>query len=166
MKTVARIRISGKSQQELTQLYRGLGEAYPKFFKMDALSRLGYVATEMLLRSLPEERFVPRDDRAVVFCGRCGSLSCDLHYQDSLREEAYFPSPALFVYTLPNIVTGEVAIRNKYYGETCFYAMSSYDREEIKRIMRSTLTDCPEVLGGWLDVTPGGAFEAEVELNS
>ena len=45
-------------------------------------------------------------------------------FQETIQHaDSYYPSPALFVYTLPNIVTGEIAIRNKYYGETSFVGL-------------------------------------------
>nr|MBP6316033.1 hypothetical protein [Chitinophagaceae bacterium] len=46
------------------------------------------------------------------------SLSTDRNYQPSM---ASIPSPALFVYTLPNIVMGEIAIRNQFKGENTFF---------------------------------------------
>ena len=51
----------------LTELYRAHVGDYPKFFKMDTLSKLGFVASELLLQAEGAERFVPREDRAVVF---------------------------------------------------------------------------------------------------
>ena len=38
----------------LTELYRTYVNDYPKFFKMDELSKLGFIASELLLRNEPE----------------------------------------------------------------------------------------------------------------
>ena len=97
---------------DLTALYRARVGDYPKFFKMDTACKLGFLLAEQLA---DEPRFTPREDRAVLMFSTCGSLCNDRHYEETVRE---FPSPSLFVYTLPNIITGEIAIRNKYEGET------------------------------------------------
>ena len=77
------------------------------------------MASELLLQAEGAERFVPREDRAVVFFNRSASLQADTAYQATIQDpDNFYPSPAAFVYTLPNIVTGEIAIRNKYFGET------------------------------------------------
>src|SRR3712207_7060242 len=45
-------------------------------------------------------------------------------YEQTICHRAqFFPSPSVFVYTLPNIVTGEIAIRNHYHGETHFFVI-------------------------------------------
>ena len=96
----------------------------PKFYKMDPLCRLGFVASELLLQAEGDRRDTPRDDRAIILFNRSSSIQADEAYQASIQDaEDYFPSPAAFVYTLPNIVTGEIAIRNHYQGETSFYIL-------------------------------------------
>jgi hypothetical protein len=137
----------------LTEVYRKGINDYPKFFKMDALSKLGFIATEMLLKDEPG-RFVPREDRAVVFLSRCGSLCDDVNYQKTISDaNNYFPSPSVFVYTLPNIVTGEVAIRNKYFGETCSIITEKLDAGTLVHTISDAFQDeaTTSVIGGWLD---------------
>ena len=106
---------------DLTALYRAAVGDYPKFFKMDTACKLGFLLAEQLA---DEPRFMPREDRAVLMFSTCGSLCNDRHYEETVRE---FPSPSLFVYTLPNIITGEIAIRNKYEGETSAYVLERFD---------------------------------------
>ena len=151
----------------LTELYRAHVGDYPKFFKMDTLSKLGFVASEMLLKDEGEERFVPREDRAVVLFNRTASLQADTNYQATIQDpENFFPSPAAFVYTLPNIVTGEIAIRNKYYGETSFIVMESCDAQIMARQLMNAFQDpmTQSILGGWLDCTDENHFEARLFL--
>ena len=83
------------SGTDLSALYRERVGDYPKFFKMDLSSKLGFLLTEMLVGGDPD-RFEPRDDRAVLMFSRWGCLSNDRRYEETVRE---FPSPALFVYT-------------------------------------------------------------------
>ena len=98
----------------LTEIYRSRVNDYPKFFKMDELSKLGFIASELLLQA-EGDRHQDSEDRAVILFNRSSSVTNDRKYQDTIqRPDDYFPSPALFVYTLPNIVTGEIAIRNGY----------------------------------------------------
>ena len=151
----------------LTELYRAHVGDYPKFFKMDTLSKLGFVASEMLLKDEVQERFVPREDRAVVLFNKTASLQADTNYQATIQDpENFFPSPAAFVYTLPNIVTGEIAIRNKYYGETSFIVVESCDAHIMARQLMNAFQDpmTQSILGGWLDCNDENHFEARLFL--
>jgi 3-oxoacyl-[acyl-carrier-protein] synthase-1 len=151
----------------LTELYRAYVGNYPKFFKMDTLSKLGFVASEMLLKDEGQERFVPREERAVVFFNKTASLQADTYYQATIQDpENFFPSPAAFVYTLPNIVTGEIAIRNKYFGETSFIVMETCDAQIMARQLMNAFQDpiTQSILGGWLDCNDENHFEARLFL--
>ena len=151
----------------LTELYRTCVGDYPKFFKMDTLCKLGFVASELLLQAEGAPRFEPREDRAVVFFNRSASLQADTAYQATIQDpENFFPSPAAFVYTLPNIVTGEIAIRNKYYGETSFLVLEEYDESIVARELQNAFLDpmTKSILGGWLDCTDENHFEAHIFL--
>lgn len=146
----------------LTELYRNYVGDYPKFFKMDALCKLGFVASELLLGK-DENRFVPCEDRAIVLFNRSGSLNADTHFQATIQDkENYFPSPAVFVYTLPNIVTGEIAIRNKYYGETSFIVMDQNDPQVMARQLQNAFLDgdTKSILGGWINCDNDNLFDA------
>ena len=151
----------------LTELYRTHVSDYPKFFKMDTLSKLGFVASELLLQAEGGERFVAREDRAVVFFNRSASLQADTAYQATIQDpDNFYPSPAAFVYTLPNIVTGEIAIRNKYFGETSFIVLPENDPQILARELQNAFFDpmTTSVLGGWLDCTDENHFEANIFL--
>lgn len=158
-----------KGSALLTELYRNHVGDYPKFFKMDTLCKLGFVASELLLQAEGEPRFVPREDRAIILFNRNASLQADTAYQATIQDpDNFFPSPAAFVYTLPNIVTGEIAIRNKYYGETSFFVMEDCDENimarELTHIWQDPMTK--SILGGWLDCVDENHFEAHILLLS
>ena len=121
----------------LTELYRQEVGDYPKFFKMDTLSKLGFLLAERLVKD-DKDRFTPREDRAVLVFSREGCVANDCHYVRSMED---FPSPALFVYTLPNIVAGEIAIRNKYEGETSAYVLERFDQSRIMALVREAFQD-------------------------
>lgn len=146
--------------------YRSLQIDYRKFYKMDALSKLGFLASEWLLKGFDREQ--PKEDMGIVLFNRSASLEADAAYQETIRdEENFFPSPAEFVYTLPNIVTGEIAIRNKIFGETMFYVLPAFQPETICNIVDDTLTatGMRYVLAGWPEVN-GDTFDGRMLLCS
>jgi len=153
MKINKQIKLSFKNSTEITELYRSLQIDYPKFFKMDGLSKLGLLASEMILKD-DDNRFAPREDVAIVCFNSASSLDMDTQYQETINDnENYFPSPALFVYTLPNIVNGEIAIRNKFFGETFFYICKKFDATQIVRTVKNTFQDknTTTVLAAWIE---------------
>lgn len=151
----------------LTSLYKKYAGDYPKYYKMDGLCRLGFVASELLLQAEGKERFTPCEDRAVVLFNHSSSISADRKYLESIQDENnYYPSPSVFVYTLPNIVTGEIAIRNLYHGETSFYILPHKDEQQMREAIESTFVDTTtqSVLTGWIDYEDEHHFEAELRI--
>ena len=90
------------STADISGLYREFIGDYPKFFKMDSLCKLGFIGAELLLKGMDAQ---DKENAAIVMFNRNGSLVTDRNYQKTITEDNYFPSPALFVYTLSNIVT-------------------------------------------------------------
>ena len=154
----------GEGKALLTDLYKRYIDNYPKFYKMDPLCRLGFVASELLLQAEGDRRDTPRDDRAIILFNRSSSIQADEAYQASIQDaEDYFPSPAAFVYTLPNIVTGEIAIRNHYQGETSFYILPERNDQLMQQILDASLGDktTKSILGGWIDYEDDENFVAK-----
>lgn len=117
-----------KESAWLTDIYRHLGIQYPKFFKMDNLCKAGFLASEFAMKGTNLEPSEEKRDWSVLLFNRSSSLDNDQNYQKTIADSSnYFPSPAVFVYTLSNIVTGEIAIRNKIMGESCSYIMEKFD---------------------------------------
>ena len=133
-------------------VYEQAGIDYRRFYKMDALSKLGFLASEILLAGSDREH--PKPDMGIIFFNKSSSLEADINYQKTIQDKYnFFPSPADFVYTLPNIVAGEIAIRNKIYGETTFYVLNRFSAE-IDRIVEDAFCygGIDYVLTGWVDV--------------
>ncbi len=154
-------------QRLLTAIYKQEIGDYPKFYKMDGLCRLGFVASELLLQAEGKSRFEERDDRAVVLFNRSSSISSDKKYLESIHDkDNFFPSPSVFVYTLPNIVTGEIAIRNHYHGETSFYILPSKDEAQMQEVLETISMDSEtkSVLAGWIDYEDENHFEADLMI--
>ena len=159
--------VNATGKDLLKALYHQYVGDYPKFYKMDGLSRLGFVASELLLQAEGRERFVPCDDRAVIFFNHSSSISADRKYLESIADpDNFFPSPSVFVYTLPNIVTGEIAIRNHYYGETSFYILSERSEQQMEAILHASCLDpaTKSILTGWIDYEDDDHFVAEIKI--
>lgn len=160
----------GKQSSLLTALYKQIIGNYPKYYKMDGLCRLGFVASELLLKAERDEGSFTEDTnktRAIVFFNRSSSIASDKKYLASIAEkDNYFPSPSVFVYTLPNIVTGEIAIRNGYHGETSFYILPHKNEFLMQDIIETTFMDeqTTSVLTGWLDYEDSEHFEADLYI--
>lgn len=160
----------GKQSSLLTALYKQIMGNYPKYYKMDGLCRLGFIASELLLKAERAEGSFTEDinkTRAIVFFNRSSSIASDKKYLASIAEkDNYFPSPSVFVYTLPNIVTGEIAIRNGYHGETSFYILPHKNDLLMQDIIETTFMDeqTTSVLTGWLDYEDSEHFEADLYI--
>ena len=107
------------------------------------------MASEMVLKD--EEN----KNTALVFANRSSSLDTDMKYQESISSaENYFPSPAVFVYTLPNICLGEISIRHQLQTENAFFVMDEFDETFMNlyasQLLKSGKTD--QVLCGWVEL--------------
>ena len=157
---------------QLTELYRTHIGDWPKFYKMDTLSKAGFVATELLLKKVGERRCDSEEfirSRAIVLFGSTASLCADRNYQETIQDrDNYYPSPALFVYTLPNIVTGEIAIRNHWRGETSFYVLEAPDAAQMAFHLSCAFQDADteSILAGWVDSRMNDDFQVFMTLIS
>lgn len=148
----------------LTSLYKQMIGNYPKFYKMDGLSRLGFVASEILLNA---EKGETDKERAIIFFNHSSSIASDRNYKESINDkDNYFPSPSIFVYTLPNIVTGEIAIRNHFHGETSFFILPDKDERMMEEILQASCRDAQSksFLTGWIDYEDERHFEADLKI--
>jgi 3-oxoacyl-[acyl-carrier-protein] synthase II len=154
----------------LTSIYKQLINDYPKYYKMDGLCRLGFVASELLLQAEKAESEVDNSvtkERAIILFNHTSSISSDKRYLASIADkDNFFPSPSVFVYTLPNIVTGEIAIRNGYHGETSFYILPQRDEKQMNEVIETAFVDrkTKSVLTGWLDYEDNENFEADMYI--
>src|SRR5690554_4754805 len=79
----------------MKEFYKNLDISYPKFYKMDDLCKLAFIGSEIMLEDTKEKNI------ALLFSNSEASLDTDIRHQQSISsKEEYFPSPAVFVYTL------------------------------------------------------------------
>ena len=114
-------------------LYRSLGISYPKFFKMDRISKLGFIATELLMQVVDTN--IDKDTVALLLTTADGCLEIDEKFEASRND---IPSPALFVYTLPNIIAGEICIKNGFKGEQMVW-VAEQENEHLTEIYLNSL---------------------------
>lgn len=150
-------------------IYKFLDLTYPKFYKMDILSKYGFLASEMLISNQESLKTYEDDAVALIFANSNSSTLTDLKYQETIAAEKPSPSPSLFVYTLPNILLGEIAIRNKWFGENMFFVLPSFDAEFLANYAAAILknSDTKACLIAWVDVkeNKNDVFLCSIEKN-
>lgn len=136
-----------------------------KFYKMDDLCKLGYMATAFLLAEQEEKTGCNPLEIGVVLANRSSSLDTDLRHQHLIDTSGdRGASPAIFVYTLPNVVMGELCIRYRIQGENTFFIADAYPdtfiHEYVRIVMeKQKLKAC---LAGWCELLEGH-YEARFE---
>jgi hypothetical protein len=108
-------------------LYKKLGINYPKYYKMDHLCKLAFLSCEYLLKSAGEIH-IPAEQISVLLANSGSTIDTDLNFIESIRS---IPSPAIFVYTLPNIAIGELCIRNGWKGEDIFLIHNGFNASSL-----------------------------------
>lgn len=149
----------------VTEIFKKYLADGSRFFKMDLYSRLAYVGTSLLAKdalgaSDPE-------DRAMVIFTQNGSVLADRkHLSTFANPDEFFPSPAVFINTLPNVVLGEIAVKNTIKGETTLVILPARDEKAMQRIIDATVSATrPSVLiCGWVDCDAEDSFIADIKL--
>lgn len=129
-------------------LYEWVAPGYPKFYKMDMQSRLGFLASEILKK---DAQIRDPENTALVLSNADASADTDRRFSNSIRTMA---SPALFVYTLPNIVAGEICIRHALKGENAFFITDEFDSALMADYVDSLFdnTETQACIAGWVNV--------------
>ncbi len=153
---------SKEHHQFLKRIYRHYGIDYPKFFKMSPLSKLGFLASELLLAGIDLSETAP-GRVSVVVANSSSSLHTDQIYQGTIDSK---PSPAIFVYTLPNILVGEICIRHGFKGEGIFFVQREFEKDFIFGYVESLLkAGQSEIsLAGWVELDINGVYLADLYL--
>ena len=136
--------------KEPQELYRLNGYSYMKFFKMDTLCKWAWLGAEELFADNSMLAGVDKSKVAVVLMTSSGCIDVDKKYKATM---ANVPSPALFVYTLPNIMLGEICIRHGFKGEQLCLVSKEFDAEEISFWVNDLLNNrgMEACICGWVD---------------
>jgi hypothetical protein len=131
------------------EAYQNQRMTYPKFHKMDYVSKLGILASQALMEGKLLEN---KEDVALLFSNAESSGHTDSRYYETL---ATTPLPSLFVYTLPNIVMGEICIKFGFKGEQTFFVTPHFDAELMVEYASLMLAQ-PHIKAcvvGWVEVS-------------
>jgi hypothetical protein len=125
--------------------------SYLKFFKMDDLCKLAFVASETLLKNRKLSEQYGSENVSLVFANKSSSLDTDIKYYQTVKE---FPSPSLFVYTLPNIMLGEISIRQKFKGKNAFFIFQAFQADFLCNYATRLINDqkAKAVVIGWVEL--------------
>jgi 3-oxoacyl-[acyl-carrier-protein] synthase-1 len=169
-RTEIKIRTGGRAEYHFTgdvdhflsEEYHRMHIDYPKFFKMDRLAKAAFLLAEQLL-DVDEDN----ENTGVFLVNSTASTDTDKVYADTIRDDAYFPSPAHFVYTLPNISIGEICIRQHIFGENLFFVASDEENSPLNSYLLQAFAHNPKMkraLTGWMEVGPDHCF-AHAEMH-
>jgi hypothetical protein len=145
---------AGDYRKFIRATYKHFNTDYPKFFKMDTLSKLGFMSVEILLKGLELSTHYAPERIGLILTNASSSLEVDEKHNESIRDrDNYFPSPSNFVYTLPNIMAGEAAIRHVFRGENTVLISKEFDAGLIHDItglaFETSSVDC--CICGWTE---------------
>lgn len=146
----------------IREAFKGLEEENMKFYKMDNLCKLGYIATGYLLK---DKHFDP-EEIGIILANSSGSLDTDIDHEKIIGEQGdAMASPAVFVYTLANVVLGEICIHYKIKGENTFFVSEGHETEKMtkyieKAMERGNLHYC---ITGWCELI-GNKYKAIFNL--
>lgn len=160
------VRITPQSG-ELDGIYRSHAWDYPRFYKMDTMSKLLFAATELLLAGCQPEGD-GCETAVLLFNASSSVLSDRRHIASFCGKEGFFPSPSVFLYTLPNVAVGEIAIRHGIKGETTLMILDGRNEALMDAVVDATLmaSDVKNVITGWLDCPAEDDYIADLKLLS
>jgi hypothetical protein len=115
---------------------------------------LATLAAECILKDTWLYELTDKSNLAVVLANASSSLVTDANYQRTITDPGnYFPSPSLFVYTLPNITIGEICLKHKIYGENVFFISQKFDANILYFYVNELFenTNTQQCITGWVE---------------
>ncbi len=146
----------------LLLVYHHFDINYSRFYKMDKLCKLGWLASEILLKDSYKKDNYRAQDVGLILSNANSSLDTDQKYMESVND---IPRSSLFVYTLPNIVTGEICIRNNFKGEDAFFLFDGFNAAFIENYVNNLLDNnvLQACICGWIELV-GDEYKAVLFL--
>lgn len=145
------------------EIYKQLELKYPKFYKMDPLSKLAFIAASVLIENNTSE---VEENTAIVLANKSSCIDIDRQHIESIMDEDHFyPSPATFVYTLPNIAIGEISIRYQLKSENSFFIFDRFPSQFFADYSNHLIDEgiSKNVICGWVEKN-NEAFEAFIYI--
>ncbi len=141
----------------IREAFKSRGESNLKFYKMDDFCKLGYVASAWAFDGLE----YGEEECGLILSGRYGCLDTDIKHQEIIDAEGDLSaSPAVFVYTLPNVVAGEISIRHHVKGENTWFWSEDGTMSDIREyaILATQSQNLKYCVIGHLDFLKGEYF--------
>ncbi len=141
----------------IREAFKSRGESNLKFYKMDDFCKLGYVASAWAFDGLE----YGEEECGLILSGRYGCLDTDIKHQEIIDAEGdASASPAVFVYTLPNVVAGEISIRHHVKGENTWFWSEDGTMSDIREyaILAAQSQNLKYCVVGHLDFLKGEYF--------
>lgn len=132
------------------KIYKQEEMNYPKFFKMDNLCKLSILTAEFILNSVKNKT----ENTAIVLSNNASSLDTDRKHQQSIQNmDSFYPSPSVFVYTLPNIAIGEISIKHQFKSENAFFVSEKINEQLLYDYTTVLIANkkSNSVLCGWVN---------------
>ncbi len=129
---------------------------------MDPLCKLAWLASEVLLKDgFQKENYQP-EEIGLLLTNANASLDTDSKYLETTKDIA---SPSVFVYTLPNIMIGEISIRNHFKGESAFFVFEKFDAGFLEQYVNNLLNNdiLQACICGWVELL-GNEYKAALYL--
>lgn len=148
-------------KQFIKSVYKHYGIGFPKFYKMDGLSKLAFMTSELLLMGRDIKLRYKPEEIGIVLINSSSTLDTDDRFNDTITDKSnYFPSPAVFVYTLPNIMVGEISIRNKIMGENITFIAEKYNPQFLSEYVNILMISgkMQGCICGWVEFERTGSF--------
>lgn len=141
--------------------YKFLDCKYSKFYKMDNLCKMAFLGVELLVKGIDID--FPAESTALLLANSGSTIDTDINFVNTIDK---IPSPAIFVYTLPNIAAGELSIRYGWKGENLFLISDDFKSEEmyenIQMLFAGSNTEV--CVTGWIDYLSDKDYRASVWL--
>ena len=141
----------------IREAFKSREESNLKFYKMDDFCKLGYVASAWAFDGLE----YGEEECGLILSGRYGCLDTDIKHQEIIDAEGdSSASPAVFVYTLPNVVAGEISIRHHVKGENTWFWSEDETMSDIREyaVLAAQSQNLKYCVIGHLDFLKGEYF--------
>jgi hypothetical protein len=162
--TVYNAESSLKLNDFLFEAYKELTVKYPKFHKMDSVSKLGILTASILFKQ--ENTTHEPVHTGIIIASSSGCFVTDENYIKAIQEDPETPQPALFTYTLPSIVMGEICIKENIQGENLYLIADSFDRSFLQQMAAIMLQQkgMKKCLVGWIEIADHTNYKSYLEL--
>ena len=138
----------------INETYKNSSLLYPKFSKIDNLTKLGFLTSDILIRKDNPTRLTKNDDIGIILTNASASLENKINFNNKIKENIDNPKcSSSFIYTFPNSLIGEICIKHRITGENGFFIFEKFNEEFLFNYV-SNLFELKKVnhcISGWVD---------------